>query len=129
MTPHPEGVLYTFGPREPARARLIDLLAEGGTPLRENPRVAAALGHLAPDAQVLLLMDLPTFTRDVMKMVEQMGMPAPPLVIEEKDGPFIGAGLYLQAQSIRGELYVPAEPLRRLIEAGRKLEDATEQAY
>ncbi len=128
LAPHSAGVVYAFGPAAPARERMVELLGGGG--LSREPRVAAALKRLSPDPQLSALVDFPAAVRGMLTMVQQMGVPVPRLpTAADSPAPLVGLNLYLEPQTIRAELIVPAEAIKSLIKAAEALKSPGLSAY
>jgi hypothetical protein len=115
MTPHQEGLLYVFGPQEAAREKVKQALKPPAKPLRQDARVKHALQQLSDGPQACLLMDMPALLSGASELVQQIGLPVPPMKLTAPDAPLIGATFYLDPDAIRGELFVPAEPIKAVI--------------
>jgi hypothetical protein len=111
-----QDVVFASGPAAQARARLSRLLRGVGTPLAENRRVGAARGAISPDPQVLLLVDVPKLFEFAVRMAQTIGGPMPRLEIPRVEAPLVSSGVYLDADALRIELFVPAEPIRVVVD-------------
>jgi hypothetical protein len=120
MAPHGQGVAYAFGPREAARELLARVLAAGGPEFSQDKRVAALFATLSPDPQACVILDAPRLLDMVRTMTKRLGAPFPPVQITGKDLPLIGCAMYLDPQAVRGELFVPAAPVKAIIGAFEK---------
>ena len=115
--PHPEGVAYAMGPADVARANLEKLLAEKGSPLSTDRRVADVLKKLSPKPRGFLLLDLAGLMAWYMKVAEVPESEMPQFEPPKTPLPYLGFGLYLHEASIGTELYFPAKVLKYIIES------------
>ncbi|HPM22378.1 MAG TPA: hypothetical protein PLP66_00630 [Phycisphaerae bacterium] len=129
MAPHPEGLAYAFGPQTEARARLADILDTERPPLRTAARVTSLFKHFSADPQCCLVVDLPAVFRSVSGMLAQFGLPVPAVELKDEQPPLAGATLYLEPESIRTELFAPAEPIKDLVKAIGSLDGGKSEAY
>jgi hypothetical protein len=120
MAPHPEGVAYALGAREAAREMLARSLAKDAPQFSRDPRVLSLFETLTPHPQFCLLIDLPPLCKAIGTMVQELGVPFPPLDIGDQPGPLAGLALYLEPSAVRSEIFVPSAPLKRLIKAFEK---------
>lgn len=126
MAPHPLGVAFAMGPADAALARLRQVLAGAGRKLVDNHRVAAAGKALSPDPQIFILVDLPKFVEFALNTVRASGAPVPAIEFAQKPSAFIAWGGYLQADRFRAELFVPAEPVKVVVDGFRALKESDE---
>ncbi len=129
MAPHAEGVAFAFGPHDAARQQLSKVLAFQSSPLNADPRVKALLQRLSPGPQFCMLIDIPAFVEIIGGLVREFALPFPPLDFGDQAAALAGFTLYLEPQAVKAELFVPAEPIRLLIEAFEGFEDAEHGAY
>ena len=129
MAPHPDGVAYAFGPQADAHDKLAQLLDPNAPRLDRDPRVAALFKTLAPEPQFCVLVDIPALAQSMAGMIEQFGVPFPPLELGAQKTPLAGLTFYLEPEDMRGELFVPAEPIQALIKVVEGLEGKPKEAY
>jgi hypothetical protein len=129
MAPHPDGVAYAFGPQEAARETLVKLLDPDAPPLRRDPRVTALLKALSPEPQLCVLIDIPALARCTVGLLEQCGMALPSMEMGEQKAPLAGLTFYLEPEVVRGELFVPAEPIQAIVELVEGRAGARKGAY
>lgn len=116
MAPHAEGSLFVMGEGSVAR-RVAEQMAEGkGAALADDPRVRALLGRLTPQPQLCVVLDVPRTVNWTGRITAPLGVRLPQ-VDASAQTPLAGFALYLDKRAIRNELYVPIEPVRRMIEA------------
>jgi hypothetical protein len=129
MVPHPEGVAYAFGPQEAARETLVKLLDPDAPRLRRDPRVTALFQALSPEPQLCVLIDIPALARSMVGLLEQCGIALPSMALGEQKAPLAGLTFYLEPDVVRGELFVPAEPIKAIIEFVEGCEGPRKDAY
>jgi hypothetical protein len=129
MAPHPEGVAYAFGPREDARQKLAELLKTDAAPLSKDPHVTDLFKVLTPGPQLCVLADIPRLLTSVTGVLEQFGVPVPPLELGDADMPWAGFTFYLDPEAPRAEFFVPAVPIKGLVKAVHELEGKRDEAY
>jgi len=115
MAPHAEGLAYALGTKAIARERMRQMLAGKAAPLSQDKRVSAIMKVFSPNPQACVLVDLPKLAAGVLSFARKLGLPMPELSFGKQETSLTGATLYLDARAIRGEVYVPAEPLKVLI--------------
>jgi len=125
VAPHSEGVLYAQGPAETAREQMSKLLAGGGGKLSKSPDVAAALKTISPNPQMCLLVDLAPVFGWAMDLAGAAGEPVPDIDLPEKT-PYVAFGFYLERDTLRAEMWVPAPAIKMVVEAIEEAEDAGE---
>ncbi len=111
-----QDVVVASGSAEVARARLGRMLRGAGRPLAENRRVVAARGVLSPDPQVLMLADVPKLFEFAVRMAQAIGGPMPRMEMPRVETALISSGVYLEADALRVELFVPPEPIRVVVD-------------
>jgi hypothetical protein len=119
FTSHAEGVVYAMGPADEARQLLLELITKTDAARTPDARVAGAVRRLSPRPQVVMLLDLPQMFTFSLGMARAMGLPVPPVDLPREAGDLIAAGLYLDDGAIRSELSIPADPIRRTVQAVR----------
>jgi hypothetical protein len=62
-------------------------------------------------------------------MLAQFGLPVPAVELKDEQPPLAGATLYLEPESIRTELFAPAEPIKDLVKAIGSLDGGKSEAY
>lgn len=102
------------------------LLAGPAGKLLDDPRVAAAGAALSPNPQLYMLLDPARFIRFGAGMARTAGAATCPVDLPDQPAAFIAAGLYLQPDQIRAELFIPAEPVKLLTKALKALKAAGE---
>lgn len=122
-----DGVVYAIGSAEASKAALDQAAKATGAPVREAPRVQAALARFSPDPQALMLVDLPAMLEFVAAMSEGMGVPLIRMECGDATLPLAGYMLHLDENACRNEVFVPAEPIRAFIESVERLQGATTQ--
>lgn len=119
MAPHAEGSFFVMGEGGVAR-RVAGQLAEGqGAALIDDPRVQTLLGRLTPHPQMCIVVDVPRMMNWAGRITAPLGVRLPH-VETAAEAPLAGYALYLDQRAIRSELYVPVEPVRRIIEVFRQ---------
>lgn len=129
MAPHPQGVAYAFGPDADAREKLTRLLKPDAAPLSRDPHVTNLFKILTPDPQMCILVDVPALLTSVAGLLEQFGVPLPPLELGDAQAPWAGLAFYLEPAAPRVEFFVPAEPIQAAVKALKELEGPTDEAY
>lgn len=104
-----------FGAEAGSRKLLTSMLDSSMKSVAESGRVKEALAKLAPNPQFVFLMDLGGFMAMVSNMGETMGAGMPDLKLSAPTALVAGSS-YLDPGAIRGELWVPADPIKRIIE-------------
>jgi hypothetical protein len=122
---HPQGVIFTLGPRKAMHERVQRLLDPNAPALARDPRVQALFAQLSPHPQFCALADAPRLVKMFSDMLRRMGMPFPALSAGEDAAPLIGFGLYLEPQQVHSELYVPSAPLKAIIHGFEKAVEET----
>ena len=125
--PHAEGVMFASGSGETARARLDRMLAGKDGRLVENQRVKTAQRALSPDPQCWVLVDLMKCFELGVRLARTVGAPVPPIKLPSEATAFVTAGVYLDGNTVRSELFVPAEPVKALIRAVESVEGKHEE--
>jgi len=129
MAPHPEGVAYVFGPSEDARQKLVAMLKPEAPPLSKDAHVADVFKVLTPHPQLCVLADLPGLVTSIAGILEQFGVPLPPLEVGGGDLPWAGFTFYLEPAAPRFEFFVPAAPIKAIVKTVRELEGKPDEAY
>ena len=62
-------------------------------------------------------------------LLEQCGMGLPTMEMGEREAPLAGLTFYLEPEVVRGELYVPAEPIQAIIKLVEGREGPRKGAY
>jgi hypothetical protein len=122
--PRPEGVSYTLGPVQAARTRMEKLLSGGGGKLSGSKDVAATLKAISPGPQMCVLADLAPLFEWFLNIAVVGGAPVPQLDMPDQTA-YVAFGLYLERDTVRAELWVPAEPIKALIEAVEEVKAGT----
>ncbi|MCK4341081.1 MAG: hypothetical protein KAY37_05080 [Phycisphaerae bacterium] len=126
LAPHPEGVAYALGPRDDARRLLTQLLSAEGPPLSRDKRVVALFKTLSPDPQFCMLVDVPRCFEILTAVAREVGLPISAVKAADRPTPLAGFTFYLEPQVMRGELFVPSEPIKVLLKA---IEHARAEPY
>jgi hypothetical protein len=112
---HPQGVAYTTGAAERATAQLARMMSADGKLLAENPRIQEGLRRLSPNPQMLVFLDLPRCLELAIRIARLTGAPLPPIEFSQTPLPLVSYGGYLDGNTLCGELYVPAAPLKEAV--------------
>src|SRR5262249_13259385 len=99
-----DGVAFAFGPSSAARGQMSKMLAAKADAFAEQPRVAAALKQISPQPQLVMLVDLLECVRMGIKIAQKAVGELPAIKLPEDPMPLVAAGLFLEPESIRGEL-------------------------
>ncbi len=110
----PEGMVMTFGGGESARKILATSLDSSSKWLPGNARVKEAMGRISPDPQFVALVDLGEFLAFATRMAESMGAGMPEMKLGAPTS-LVTASLYLDPKGVRAELWVPADPIKKII--------------
>lgn len=116
------GVLFATGPEELARERLRQMRNGQGRRLADNPRIAAAFERIAPNPQFLALVDITKGFELALRAACCTGAPVPDVKLPKERGPYVVMGGYVDGSVLRGEAFVPARPIRILIDAVEEAE-------
>ncbi|MBU0637629.1 MAG: hypothetical protein KKB50_02095 [Planctomycetes bacterium] len=120
--PQEEGVTYVLGPEKVARPQMERTLTGKPGPLAENTRVKAALATLAPDPQVCGLLDAPKVMEWVMGLARALGEEVPEAEIPQTPTPYAAFAMYFDENTVRGELNVPAEMVKVIVDVIKSTE-------
>jgi hypothetical protein len=126
--PHPEGVAYSMGQQDQARANFEKMLAGKGDSLSADARVVSALKSLSPQPQAFVLFDLPGLLSWAKDLAGAMGGPMPDFKAPEKPLPYLGLGFYLHKTAIGAELFVPAKMVKYIVEISEAPMDTPAEA-
>lgn len=129
MAAHPDGLAYSFGPREDARRKLAALLSRDAPPLSQDPRVRALFKTLSARPQLCVLADIPALAKSATAVAEQFGVPIPRLELSAANTPLAGFAFYLEAEAFHAELFVPAEPIKAIVKVVEGLENKRPEPY
>ena len=127
--PCKDGVVYTMGPAESARARLSKMLSGNGGKLTDNIRVISASKTLTNYPQVCVLLDLPKLFDFGVNWAKALGIPIPPIEFKQEPTALAVFNGYLEPRAIRVELFLPADPIKHLVETFSKFGDPADEEY
>ncbi len=113
---HPEGVAYSMGPAEVARANLEQIMSAKSVSLSSDRRVAGALKRLSPKPQGFVLFDLPDLMTWAAEFGELSGGGMPEFKPPKTPLPYLGLSLYLHKTAISAELSLPADVVKYIVE-------------
>lgn len=114
---HPRGVAFAMGPAAGAKQAMKTLLTSEYPSLTDDPRIAAAEQHWSGRPQVAVLVDLPKVAELSLSVARATGAPMPEIKFDAKPSPYAAVGIYMDAHSLRGEIFVPASGVRAIATA------------
>lgn len=112
---HPDGVAYAFGPEQASRTEIERLLDPVEPRLLDNPRFAEALARLEVNPQFCVMVDLPRMFEFALQSARANGVPIPPVELKAAETKIAAWTAYMEPESVRSELWLPAEPVAEVM--------------
>lgn len=113
---HPNGVAYAIGPDSVGRETIARLLDSKASPLTENEYIVMARNAISPKPDLCLFADLPGLVKFGLSIMESTGAPVPSIRASEEPAPYLAFGIYLERESMRAEVYIPAGAVKRVMQ-------------
>lgn len=118
-----DAVMYASGTAEAAKAQVEKLLKHKGAGLSGNSEVKAALASISPKPQGVVLVDLAHAFEWGMGVATNMGMPIPPAKLDASAKALAVFAAYMETDAARIELSVPAQTIKALMDAVKKMQE------
>lgn len=121
VAPHKQGLLHAIGSAGNARRRIGEALNGNASDLIANREMVTAVKALSPDPQIACFVDLPKLMELGMGMARASGAPIPDIKFPKTESAFAAFGMYLEPDSLRAELFIPASAARTAVKTVRAL--------